>query len=355
MYKLSAICTYSYLFTASQAIRTANSKSLQDWLDAPNTAGQVLTNNYRTGRSNSGFFEEVKAGNYRRECQEEKCTFEELSEIVTDEDVKNNLWKDLTENCKVAPLCSGEGTSLCIQTWNKKKCICNDGFTGEFCENDIDECDASAEGFVEKCTGVGQSCKNFIGGFTCGCNDGFEEVGGLGTDEDFTCQDIDECSTRKHNCGRDDLCKNTVGTYFCDEDEVDVTPEPTESPTTSVPPTNSPLTDPVNSETTPFEEDEDFTEEGSTIDPNPEEVEIDPIPKFTQATPITEKPVTEEYVDRFVGKQCGASNPCNYNDGKGGCMQQCVPLCDEDCDCTYQCKCNFGYVLSCDYKSCVAV
>merc|ERR1712046_212648 len=92
-----------------------------------------------------------------------------------------------------------------------------------------------------------------------------------------------------------------------------------------------------------------FTEESTTEDIGSGTVEVDTQP------PTTTQRFTTEAAPIFTGENCGASNPCNHNNGLGGCDQQCVSLCDENCDCTYQCKCNVGYVLSCDYKSCVAL
>ena len=220
MYK--AALTSLLFISTSKAINTANSQSLQQFLDSPDNSKSILTNNYRLKRHNNGWFEETRAGNFERECVQEKCSYEELSEIIDDEDAKNRAWRMLTENCKVNPLCSGEGTDLCVQTWNAKKCICKEGFKGELCDDDIDECDASAENFVNPCSGAGQICSNFRGGFECVCQQGFEVVDGLDTDEN-ECVDIDECAVGAHNCEDASLCVNTVGAFFCRDPDAPVT------------------------------------------------------------------------------------------------------------------------------------
>ena len=41
---------------------------------------------HRHKRANSGFFEELKQGNLKRECIEEICNYEEAREVFEDED-----------------------------------------------------------------------------------------------------------------------------------------------------------------------------------------------------------------------------------------------------------------------------
>ena len=46
-------------------------------------------------RSNSDFFEEFQAGDFKRECVEEQCTREELDEIFENKQDADRKWKEL--------------------------------------------------------------------------------------------------------------------------------------------------------------------------------------------------------------------------------------------------------------------
>lgn len=52
------------------------------------------------------------------------------------------------------------------------------------------------------------SCSNFVGGFACTCNYGFEGDG-------LNCVDIDEC-TQQNECSENAECSNTIGSYTCE-------------------------------------------------------------------------------------------------------------------------------------------
>ena len=50
------------------------------------------------------------------------------------------------------------------------------------------------------------------------------------------------------------------------------------------------------------------------------------------------------------------TNPCNSNNGLGGCHQKCESVWIPSIEtCSYQCGCNQGFTLSCDGKSCVEI
>ncbi|XP_031570637.1 uncharacterized protein LOC116304951 isoform X2 [Actinia tenebrosa] len=78
---------------------------------------------------------------------------------------------------------------------------CPSGFSGQgdSC-SDIDECD----GFSQTCT---QICANTPGSFTCGCNDGYVLNG-----DGRTCDDVNECDPAS-DCMQG--CVNTPGSYRC--------------------------------------------------------------------------------------------------------------------------------------------
>ena len=66
---------------------------------------------------------------------------------------------------------------------------------------DINECNLN----TDNCE---QTCSNTLGGFNCGCNDGYQ----LDSNR-RTCTDIDEC--RSNNGGCDHQCTNTMGSFQC--------------------------------------------------------------------------------------------------------------------------------------------
>ncbi|CAL1540486.1 unnamed protein product, partial [Lymnaea stagnalis] len=119
----------------------------------------------------------------------------------------------LEKNRRTCLPCSGEtwgtecaydcacmiGTEKCDPV---KGCICKSGYTGRFCESDLDEC---ATGEVS-CKEL-ETCVNIPGTAVCKCKDGY-------LNETGTCTDVDECrSTELNNCQQ--ACINTEGSFIC--------------------------------------------------------------------------------------------------------------------------------------------
>merc|ERR1711907_698439 len=106
-------------------------------------------------------------------------------------------WKKLTNACSFRP-CSNTNTKTCKNEWNSYKCICRSGWTGQTCEEDINECNESD--FCQN----GGVCTNFDGGFSCECADGW-------TGDNC---DVDECL--ENPCQNGGACTNTEGSFICD-------------------------------------------------------------------------------------------------------------------------------------------
>uniref|UniRef100_A0A8C6Q8A4 Neural EGFL like 2 n=1 Tax=Nothobranchius furzeri TaxID=105023 RepID=A0A8C6Q8A4_NOTFU len=101
-------------------------------------------------------------------------------------------------------LCQNGGT--CVSPNN---CACQQGFTGERCETDIDEC---VDGFVE-CDSK-STCVNLPGWYHCECRDGYHD-NGLFSANGESCVDINECKTGRNTCANDTVCFNLEGGYDC--------------------------------------------------------------------------------------------------------------------------------------------
>uniref|UniRef100_A0A1X7SDX5 EGF-like domain-containing protein n=1 Tax=Amphimedon queenslandica TaxID=400682 RepID=A0A1X7SDX5_AMPQE len=87
-------------------------------------------------------------------------------------------------------------------TQGSYQCQCINGYAlvDKQCQ-DIDECRNSNGGCEQLCT-------NTIGSFFCSCNKGFNLTNSV------FCSDIDECSTGTNNCSR--KCVNEIGSFHCE-------------------------------------------------------------------------------------------------------------------------------------------
>ncbi|CAH1159443.1 unnamed protein product [Phaedon cochleariae] len=115
---------------------------------------------------------------------------------------------------------SGDGYS-CQPVCNQKclnggacsspgRCACANGYTGNSCELDLDECATNSH----RCTNSSE-CVNMIGWYYCQCKEGFNNSyidNNLGT----KCLDINECNSDLHTCHPSAQCINTNGGFRCE-------------------------------------------------------------------------------------------------------------------------------------------
>ena len=93
---------------------------------------------------------------------------------------------------------------VCLNTEGSFVCKCKPGFKGSglSCDN-IDECTAK----THDCKGPAK-CIDTIGSYRCECPSGFDKTGSR-------CQNIDECRLGKHTCHSSAICTDTHGNYLC--------------------------------------------------------------------------------------------------------------------------------------------
>jgi len=165
--------------------------------ESDKAAKTILT---RQKRNNNGIFEETFGANLERECIEEICSFDEVMEVFEDRAKADEWWQQATNQCQKPDACSAQGTKTCVNQWQKHTCECKDGWQGEKCEQDVDEC--AEEGFCQN----GGVCANSIGSFECQCTAGWEGA---------NCEnDKDECAIDA--CLNGASCTNSVGSFSCE-------------------------------------------------------------------------------------------------------------------------------------------
>ncbi|XP_053376387.1 uncharacterized protein LOC123533517 isoform X2 [Mercenaria mercenaria] len=105
-------------------------------------------------------------------------------------------------NCTHKCVCTGRGADRCDTV---KGCKCEDGWQGETCDDDINECST----LPEVCDDPRKTCVNYLGSYSCVCKTGFHLT------EQGDCEDDDECADPQlHNCMH--KCKNAFGGYTCE-------------------------------------------------------------------------------------------------------------------------------------------
>ncbi|XP_056309064.1 coagulation factor VIIi [Danio aesculapii] len=153
----------------------------------------------RFRRANSGFLEEMKAGNLERECVEEICDYEEAREVFEDDDRTKQFWLSYSnkEPCLTNP-CRNNGT--CIYLADSYYCLCAEGFEGKYCEKGLEE--------TLKCQYVNGGCEQFCDGSgarrSCSCAEGYTLA-----DDGTSC-----VSQAEYPCGKIPLQKNTSQNQF---------------------------------------------------------------------------------------------------------------------------------------------
>ena len=114
--------------------------------------------------------------------------------------------------CPDCPPCVANAECI-VDINNQPICQCWPGYTGDplvQCD-DIDECDQGTDGCSEIIPV--RDCVNTNGSYVCICQNGY--VINSTSDQ---CDDIDECDVTApvHNCIDLDLCRNTIGSFYCE-------------------------------------------------------------------------------------------------------------------------------------------
>ncbi|KAL9961327.1 hypothetical protein ACROYT_G030243 [Oculina patagonica] len=104
--------------------------------------------------------------------------------------------------CGEAP-CKNNATCQSGFTSKRYRCLCFSGFTGENCEDDINECVQNTHNCSQNAL-----CENNEGSFNCTCKPGF-------TGNGHDCTDTNECVQNSHNCSQNALCENNEGSFNC--------------------------------------------------------------------------------------------------------------------------------------------
>ncbi|XP_076060602.1 protein kinase C-binding protein NELL1-like isoform X1 [Oratosquilla oratoria] len=122
-------------------------------------------------------------------------------------------------HCKCKEGYSGDGftcTPICNNTcvnggWCAAPglCECRRGFTGRWCELDVDECALG----LHHCHSASR-CVNMPGWYMCQCLPGYTSLLAHGS-QAVACRDVDECHSGTATCHASATCVNTEGSFSC--------------------------------------------------------------------------------------------------------------------------------------------
>ncbi|KAM7452440.1 hypothetical protein ABFA07_000115 [Porites harrisoni] len=131
--------------------------------------------------------------NYEIQTQK-RCELNNSTHRAHDADFKERegcLYHGATSACN-NPRCHNNGTCQSGFTEKRYRCLCPSGFTGEHCENDINECKEGTHNCSSNAV-----CNNTKGSYNCTCKPGYEGDGNNCTAS--TCKDIYDRTLAKEN------------------------------------------------------------------------------------------------------------------------------------------------------------
>ncbi|XP_078600781.1 mucin-like protein [Branchiostoma floridae x Branchiostoma japonicum] len=111
-------------------------------------------------------------------------------------------WNHIGDTCQ-ADCYFPCNNGLCVDT---NLCECNEGWEGQNCDQDIDECWL----MIDDCDRTNGGCVNTPGSYNCTCNDGLHLINGTFC---HATPDTDECASGNGGC--DQNCHNTHGSFWC--------------------------------------------------------------------------------------------------------------------------------------------